>query len=177
MAPAGNFDESATRSIIDVSYRYAAGIDRRDWTMYGDCFTDICTFDFSSFSGRPPGDLPRNVWVDNVRRTNGSFDATQHQMTNHMISLPPAPSNQSPRAVCITELRAQHWFSEETMRRLGHAGETNWCELGGHYTNEIVLDEGMWRIASCRLTVRWQTGSMAIFELARAIGAGTLSKD
>ena len=176
MAPAETSDESSTRSIIDVSYRYAAGIDRRDWIMYGDCFTDICTFDFSSFSGRPPGDLSRDVWVDNVRRTNGSFDATQHQMTNHMVRRL-NPSDQVRRAVCITELRAQHWFSQDTMKRLGHGGETNWCELGGHYTNEIILDGDVWRITSCQLTVRWQTGSMAIFDLARAIGAGTLSKD
>lgn len=164
--------ESVIRAIIDVSHRYAAGIDRRDWAMYRECFTDPCDFDFSSFSGKPAASLSRDVWVDNVRRTNGSFDATQHQMSNQMVTV-----FNDQRAVCVTELRAQHWFSEVTMQRLGHAGEVNFCELGGHYTNEIVYDDGAWRISKCMLTVRWQTGSMAIFDLARAIGAGALSKD
>ncbi len=165
-------NQAVLRAIIDVSHRYAAGIDRRDWEMYRDCFTDPCDFDFSSFNGRPPAQLSRDAWVDNVRRTNGSFDATQHQMTNQMVTL-----HDHARATCITELRAQHWFSTETMVRLGHGDEVNFCELGGHYTNEIVRVEDEWRIAKCKLTVRWQTGSMAIFDLARAIGAGTLSKD
>jgi len=160
------------RGIIEVSNRYAAGIDRRDWVMYGECFTDPCEFDFSSFSGRPAAKLSRDAWVDNVRRTNGSFDATQHQMSNQMITM-----HGGDRATCITELRAQHWFAPATMARLGHPDGVNFCELGGHYTNELVLDGPTWRIEVCRLTVRWQTGSMAIFDLARAIGAGTLSKD
>ena len=163
---------TATRAVIDVSHRYAAGIDRRDWDLYRECFTDPCEFDFSSFSGRPASRMPRDTWVDNVRRTNGSFDATQHQMTNQMVMF-----RDEDVATCITELRAQHWFAPATMDRLGHAGEVNFCELGGHYTNEIVRQDGVWRIARCELTVRWQTGSMAIFDLARAIGAGTLSKD
>ncbi|MEY3619345.1 MAG: hypothetical protein RL726_2043 [Actinomycetota bacterium] len=164
--------ETLVRAIIDVSHRYAAGIDRRDWGLYAECFTDPCDFDFSSFSGKPAASLRRDVWVDNVRRTNGSFDATQHQMSNQMVTM---VGDQ--RAICVTELRAQHWFSETTMERLGHPGAENFCELGGHYTNEIVFDDGAWRISKCMLTVRWQTGSMAIFDLARAIGAGTISKD
>ena len=165
-------NEGAIRDVIDVSHNYAAGIDRRDWDLYRECFTDPCVFDFSSFSGRPASEMSRDTWVDNVRRTNGSFDATQHQMSNQMVTFRDGHS-----ALCVTELRAQHWFSPETMGRLGHRGEVNFCELGGHYTNEIVRVDGAWRIARCQLTVRWQTGNMAIFDLARAIGAGTLSKN
>lgn len=165
-------DFTTHRAIVDVSHAYAAGIDRRDWDLYGECFTDPCTFDFSSFSGRPVAELPRSSWVDNVRRTNGSFDATQHQMSNQMVTL-----HDADHATCITELRAQHWFSEKTMAKLGHAGEVNFCELGGHYSNDLIRDGSVWRITHCKLTVRWQTGSMAIFDLARAIGAGNLSKD
>lgn len=168
----GNDSSWQTSDVIDVSHRYAAGIDRRDWDLYRTCFLDACWFDFSSFSGRPAAELPRDVWVENVRRTNGSFDATQHQMTNHMVTF-----ISGDKATCITELRAQHWFAPTTMSKLGHAGEVNFCELGGHYTNELVKDGAIWRISRCMLTVRWQTGSMAIFDLARAIGAGELSKD
>ncbi len=156
----------ATRRIIEVSYRYASGIDLRDWNLYRTCFTDPCTFDFSSFSGRPPASMPAQVWVDNVRSLNGNFDATQHVMTNHSITFSAADS-----AVCVTELRAQHWFSPASMDQFGRPGEENWCELGGHYTNDLVRDGDIWRISTCRLTVRWRLGNEAIFELARSRGA------
>lgn len=164
--------ESQIRDVIDLSHRYAAGIDHRDWDLYRACFTDPCEFDFSSFSGTPTAVMARDTWVDKVRRTNGSFDATQHQMSNQTVTF-----RDVDHAVCITELRAQHWFAPSTMDRIGHAGGVNFCELGGHYTNEIVRQDGVWRIGRCQLTVRWQTGNLAIFDLARAIGAGTLSKD
>lgn len=165
-------DKESRDAVVAVSHAYAAGIDRRDWALYATCFTDPCDFDFSSFSGRPATSMPRDVWVDNVRRTNGSFDATQHQMTNHMVTL----LGQG-QASCIVELRAQHWFAPETMEKLGQTGDVNFCELGGHYTNDLVFDGENWRISFCRLTVRWHTGSMAIFDLARAIGSGKLSKE
>ena len=157
-----NSSESELR-IIEVSYRYAMGIDHRNWDLYTDCFTDPCVFDFSSFSGRPATSMPAKVWSDNVRSLNGNFDATAHQMTNHVITHF-SPST----AQCVTELRAQHWFSPETMTELGHEGEMNWCELGGHYTNQLVSDGQVWRISSCKLTVRWRLGNEAIFGLARS---------
>lgn len=154
--------EDMIRKIVEVSYRYASGIDLRDWDLYRTCFTDPCTFDFSSFSGRPATSMPAQTWVDNVRSLNGNFDATQHVMTNHMVTSTGATS-----ARCVTELRAQHWFSPETMESFGKGGDVNWCELGGHYTNDLILDGESWRIATCRLTVRWRLGNEQIFDLAR----------
>jgi hypothetical protein len=83
-------------------------------------------------------------------------------MTNHVIS-----KQKKNSATCVTELRAQHWFSPETMSQLGHVGEVNWCELGGHYTNDLVREGKTWKIARCALTVRWRLGNEAIFEMAR----------
>jgi len=144
---------SARYDIIQVSYKYAMGIDHRQWDLYETCFTDECEFDFSSFSGKPPTTLTAKQWRTNVESLNGNFDATAHQMTNHVIS--------------ITELRAQHWFSHETMSNLGHTSEVNWCELGGHYTNDLVREGKTWKIARCALNVRWRLGNEAIFEMAR----------
>jgi hypothetical protein len=153
---------TARYDIIQVSYKYAMGIDHRQWNLYETCFTDECEFDFSSFSGRPATVLTAKQWRTNVESLNGNFDATAHQMSNHVISKLKKSS-----ATCVTELRAQHWFSQETMSLLGHAGETNWCELGGHYTNELIREGKTWKIARCALTVRWRLGNEAIFEMAR----------
>jgi hypothetical protein len=155
-------------AIIQRSFAYAAGVDRRDWALYADCFTDPCQFDFSSWNQRPPSSIGAAAWAEIVRGTNGNFDATQHMMSNHVITFP-TPDE----AVAVNELIAQHWFSDETMAAFGHAGEVSWCTLGGHYTNTYQrCPDGTWRIARCQLDVRWTTGNAAVFSLARARGVG-----
>ena len=155
--------QSEFDSIVEVTYAYAAGIDRRDWDMYRDVFTDPCEFDFSSFNNAAPATFTPEQWTAGVRAVNGSFDATQHLMTNHLVNF-----HGSDAATCVTELRAQHWFSRATMSEFGLPDSTvNWCELGGHYTNSMTRTDGRWRISRCHLTVRWRTGNEAIFDLAR----------
>ena len=156
-------------AIHELALRYASGIDRRDWAAYRSCFTDPCHFDFSSWTGRPGGPLPAEVWTDNVRRTNGSFDATQHLLGNFVLRFDPGDRD---RARYEIELQAQHFFRPETLAAHGWAaGTVHWCLLGGHYTNEVVRGTGGWQIARCQLTVRWRTGNEGIFALAHEIGA------
>jgi hypothetical protein len=155
--------------ISEVTYRYASGIDLRQWDRYRSCFTDPCTYDFSSWSGTPEVVLPADTWVDNVRRLNGSFDATQHISANHHITF---DDDHDDQATCLSYMQAQHFFRPETMTDNDHAGEVNWCTLGGHYTNRLVRTDDGWRIARCQLTVTWDTGNRSIFAIARAIGAG-----
>lgn len=156
------------QAIGELAVRYASGIDRRDWALYRACFTDPCHFDFSSWSGRPGGAMPADVWVDNVRRTNGSFDATQHLLGNLVLCFDAADAD---RASYEIELQAQHFFRPETLTAHGWDADTvNWCLLGGHYSNRVVRTDEGWRMEHCQLTVRWQTGNIGIFALARSIG-------
>lgn len=156
-----------TQQIIRTSYHYASGIDRRDWALYRSVFADLCEFDFTSWSGRPPALLPADTWVDAVRSVNGSFDATQHLMTNHLVDFLDGDT-----AICVNELQAQHWFSAESMKLFGRPAEAAWCLLGGHYTNRCVRIGAGWRIDQCRLTVRWRTGDESIFGFARDRSGG-----
>ena len=155
-------DAADRQSIVDLSFAYAAGIDHRDWSLYRSIFTDVCEFDFSSWSGRPAAAMPADAWVQAVRSVNGNFDATQHLMSNHRLDRLDATT-----IVGVNELQAQHWFDGESMASFGRVAEPAWCLLGGHYTNRYVLTPDGWRIASCRLTVRWRTGDETIFAFAR----------
>lgn len=158
----GHVEPADRQAVIDLSLGYAAGIDHRDWVLYRSIFTDVCEYDFSSWSGRPPAAMPAEQWVEAVRSVNGNFDATQHIMTNHRLEhLDPDT------IVGVNELQAQHWFSAASMAEFGRPAEAAWCLLGGHYTNRYVRDADGWRIASCRLTVRWRTGDESIFAFAR----------
>jgi hypothetical protein len=149
--------------VPDVIYRYASGIDDRNWDAYRSCFAPVCWFDFSSFMGTPGAEMAADDWVARVRSVNGRFDATQHQMTNLSIAM-----DDTETAVVRVELRAQHWFSPHTMASWGRPDEVNWCELGGHYDGTLHWDGEQWRIARWRLTVRWRLGNMGVFALAVA---------
>jgi hypothetical protein len=154
------------QAVVDLVVQYATGVDRRDWAVYEACFTDPCEIDFSSWSGRPAATMPAGEWVRKVRSTNGNFDATQHLSTNHVVTFDSADT-----ATCVSYLQAQHWFSAERLRDLGHdADEPRWCTLGGYYTNSVVRTDAGWRIARCRLTVSWVTGDPSVFDIARSLG-------
>jgi hypothetical protein len=160
-------DAADRQEIVELSLAYAAGIDHRDWALYRSIFTDVCEYDFSSWSGRAPASMPADDWVQAVRSVNGNFDATQHLMTNHRLQRLDADT-----IVGTNELQAQHFFDAESMASFGRTTEAAWCLLGGHYTNRYVRSAGSdgggrWHIASCRLTVRWRTGDETIFALAR----------
>jgi hypothetical protein len=159
-----NSGSSADRdAIIQRSFAYATGVDRRDWALYADCFTDPCEFDFSSWNQRPPTMIGPAVWAVNVAGTNGNFDATQHMMSNHVITF-----TGDDEAIGVNELIAQHWFSAESMATFERPDEVSWCILGGHYTNTYVrCSDGAWRITRCRLDVRYTTGNPGVFSLAR----------
>ena len=154
------------QAIIDVVVQYATGIDHRDWELYASCFTDPCEFDFSRWRGQPPVVTSPSEWAAKVRGTNGSFDATQHLSTNHVVRFEGADD-----ATCVSNMQAQHWFSAARLTELGYQADApRWCTLGGFYTNSIVRRPDGWRIRRCQLDVTWITGDPAVFEIARALG-------
>ena len=157
------------QAIVDVVVQYATGVDRRDWELYASCFTDPCEFDFSGWRGQPPVTLSPREWATRVRATNGNFDTTQHLSTNHVVTF------ESPdRAICVSNMHAQHWFSADRLRELGHPADPpdgpRWCTLGGFYTNTVVRTAEGWRICRCQLDVTWSTGDRTVFDLARSLG-------
>ena len=159
-------------AIIQRSCAYATGVDRRDWALYADCVTDPCEFDFSSWNSQQAMKIGSAEWARIVAGTNGTFDATQHMMSNHVITFTGPDDSGRDTALGVNELIAQHWFSAETMASFARPDEVSWCTLGGHYSNTYErCDDGIWRISRCRLDVRWTTGNPAVFNLASGRGA------
>ncbi len=154
------------QAIVDVVTRYATGVDTRDWALFRSCFTDPCEIDFSSWSGRPAGEMSAETWAQRVRGTNGNFETTQHLSTNHVVTFESADV-----ATCVSQMHAQHWYSAERLAALGHPGDgPRWCTLGGYYTNQLVRTADGWKIRRCQLTVTWTTGDPSVFEIAREMG-------
>jgi 3-phenylpropionate/cinnamic acid dioxygenase small subunit len=140
--------------ISDCQLRYATGLDMRDWKCFRSCFADEIEVDFSSIFG---GDGPRKVtadrWTEAARRTIGGLKATQHMITNHVITV------DGDKALCIAYVQAQHYLPNDQ----GDNTQT----MGGYYTNHFIRTAQGWRIKSCKLTLTWNKGNWGIFELAR----------
>jgi hypothetical protein len=84
--------------------KYAMGVDRRDWEMFADCFTDPVHVDFSA-SGVPAAEFARDDLVTLVRVPLSGFTATQHLSPNHVIEF---DEHDPDRAVCYSYIYAQH---------------------------------------------------------------------
>ena len=154
-----------TRAIIDLTLTYAAAIDHRDWAQLATIFTDPFELDMRSVSGRPPTNISAADWAARVSLL-GRLDATQHLITNHLVTI----EEPGRRAHCRAEMRAQHWLDPEHLRVLELPADTvGWYELGGHYDFTLQRDGGAWRIAAYALVIRWRTGSEQVFELAERL--------
>lgn len=140
-------------AISDVQLRYASGIDMRDWTLYRSCFTDDLEIDFSSVFGGGPRRMKADQWVETVRRTISGLKATQHMITNHVITL------QGDEAACVAYVQARHHLPNDT----GGSDQA----MFGYYTNRFGRTPDGWKIRACKLTVTWNTGNWDIFKLAR----------
>ena len=136
------------RGICDALYRFAEGIDLRDWDLYRSAFTDEITFDYTSHRPGSTGVVRADEWVARARRRFETLDATQHTMTNPRITI------KGDRATCAMYVEA--WHSVEV------SGTTVHCTLGGRYLNELERHGDGWRISVLRLQLRWMQGDRSI---------------
>ena len=121
-------------AIIDVLSRYARGIDRKDAVLYRSCFTEEVDVDMGR--GLESG-IPADAWVDQALSVVERYEATQHIISNHVISL------ESGQARCRAEVQAQHW------------NPTGAWKIGGHYEDHLIKTETGWRIQRLTLKIRW----------------------
>jgi hypothetical protein len=54
-------DASDKLAVAETVYRYAIGVDRRDWALFRSLFAETVSFDFASYSPDLP---PRTMGVD-----------------------------------------------------------------------------------------------------------------
>jgi 3-phenylpropionate/cinnamic acid dioxygenase small subunit len=142
--------------ISDLQLRYATGLDSRDWPLFRSCFTDEIETDFTSVFGGEPRKVSADRWTEAARRSLSGLQATQHMITNHVITV----ANDSDNATCIAYVQARHYLSNDTGDHTQN--------MFGYYTNRFVRTPAGWKIRACKLTLTWQTGNWGIFALATA---------
>ena len=155
------------QAICEVRYRYALGLDTRDWELYRSIFVDDVEIDFSSFSGdlggtMRAGPMRADDWVATCRVFFTGLDASQHVMTNPMVTV------DGDRAHCRMYMTADHYFTND------QGGDR--FVIGGYYDDRLVRTGDAWLLEAVTLTMFWQRGNRQILELAAARGAALLSE-
>ena len=144
---AGSSDE---RGVCDALYRFAEGIDLRDWTLYRSAFTEILTFDYTSHRPGSQGTVAADEWVVRARRRFETLTATQHSMTNPRVEIVGDRAKVS--------MYVQAWHESDV------GGQPVHCTIGGRYVNEVVRSEDEWRIEVLKLEVRLVQGDRSILD-------------
>ncbi len=155
-------DASEQLAVIETVYRYATGVDRRNWALYRSLFADTVTVDFSSYGpDLPPRQMSADEWVAGVVPLFTGLAATQHSMTNPLVTI------DSDIAAITMYVRAHHVFDA--------TDSASWHTIGGYYEDALARVDGRWLLTGVRLTVTWQAGDPGIMELARAEGTRRLA--
>lgn len=136
-------DHIAVRSTV---YRYALGIDTRNWELYRSIFADDVHIDMSQVNENRAVRLPADVWVRQVERLIGRMDATQHLMANPLVDV------DHDTALCTMYVQAEHILGER------------WFTIGGYYTDRLERIGTSWLVTSVTLNVLWRRGDPSVLD-------------
>ena len=155
-------DASEELAVAETVYRYATGVDRRDWALYRSLFADTVAIDFSSYdSDLPLRQTSADEWVAEVVPVFTGLAATQHSMTNPLATI------DGDTAAITMYVQAHHVFDP--------TDAASWYTIGGYYEDTLARVNGRWLLTGVRLTVTWRAGEPGIMELARAEGTRRLA--
>jgi 3-phenylpropionate/cinnamic acid dioxygenase small subunit len=144
-------------AVAETVYRYAKGVDDRDWDAYRSIFAERVTVDFSGYdSTRKPVEMSADDWVAQIRPQFMGLHATQHLMANPLAEV------NGDHARVTMYVRAHHVFEPDV-------GDS-WFTVGGFYDDELVRSPEGWLLTRVKLTVTWRLGRPDIMDAARAAG-------
>jgi hypothetical protein len=150
-------------AVAETVYRYAVGIDTRDFGLYRSIFDERVAIDFTSYSGGDTATVDADEWVGRVRPLFMGLAATQHSMTNPMVRV------DGDRADCRMYMQAHHVLDPDRA--------DSWFTIGGFYDDTMrrAADAPAgWLLTGVTLTVLWRMGDPSIMATAAARGAAVL---
>ncbi|WP_280447570.1 nuclear transport factor 2 family protein [Nocardia cyriacigeorgica] len=134
--------------VVDTCTRMAWHADHREWDALATVFADAVRLDYTSLNGGEPVTVTPAQIVAAWRETLGGFDATQHLLGNHLVTV------DGDRAVCTASFQATH-------RKSDAVGACLWT-LGGTYRFDLVRAGGAWQISGVVMTATWGDGNRAL---------------
>jgi 3-phenylpropionate/cinnamic acid dioxygenase small subunit len=150
-APVVAGDHEDRDAVCDTLYRFAEGLDLRDWGLYRSVFTDELEIDYTSYRPGSRGVMRADDWVARGAARLGPLHATQHSMSNPRVTVT------GDLAVCTMYIVAHHIVVRD--------GVPASYVLGGRYVDQLVRAGTTWRISAVTLQVRWSLGDPSIVGL------------
>jgi hypothetical protein len=147
--------------VAETIYRYAYGVDTRDFALYRSLFAERVACDFTSFQGGEPMVMSADQWVAGVEALFSRLAATQHIMTNPLTSV------DGDDATCRMYVQAHHVHRADD--------PASWYTIGGYYDDMLVRSAdgpAGWLLTGVTLTVLWRRGNPEIMSLAAAEASG-----
>nr|WP_185035135.1 nuclear transport factor 2 family protein [Actinomadura coerulea] len=133
------------QAVVEVCTRMAWHADQREWDAMESVFADEVRLDYTSLNGGEPAVLSPRQIADAWSGVLGGFDATQHLVGNHLVTI------EGDTAVCTASFQATH-------RLANPFGSPLWT-LGGTYRFDLVRAGGGWRIGGVVMTATWADGN------------------
>src|SRR5260221_10095292 len=136
--------------IIELINLYGLAMDSQRWELFGSIFTADCDVDYGQTSH----------WTDLARFKadfggfHAHFDATQHVMTNHLVTVNGDSAN---------SLTYGMWRLIRHAAAGSHASGPLW-DGSGWYDDQWVRTGAGWRIAKRVCKVIWATGNPGVQE-------------
>lgn len=131
----------AKQEIAELHYKYAQGIDKKNWEVFRSVFDDEVTADYSKWGMGGPMVMSGDEYVQLVEylfSTEGLV--TQHYMTNSLLTI------NNNEAEGDTYVFARHKKGDQVMN------------LNAFYTCRYAKRESGWKITSIQMTPRWDEG-------------------
>ncbi|WAZ19455.1 nuclear transport factor 2 family protein [Streptomyces cinnabarinus] len=133
------------QAVVEVCTRMAWHSDQREWEALKSVFADEVRLDYTSMNGGEPALLSPEQIVDAWSQSLGRLDATQHMITNQLVTLA------GDTAVCTASFQATH-------RLAAPFGAPLWT-LGGTYRFALVRVGGDWKISGVVMNAVWADGN------------------
>jgi ketosteroid isomerase-like protein len=134
-------------AIQEVMTRYASAIDDKDWALFRTCWTDDCE---ASFSGlRYVG---RQELSDGLEDMHAPLDGSLHRFSNVKITSFDGDTAQATSYVHAVMVKAAHPDGAD-------------FHMFGYYEDELVKDDGAWKIARRAFHTVWSQGNPGVLAL------------
>jgi hypothetical protein len=140
-------------NLIELVNRFGVAIDLRDWEKLQSLFLNPTEFDYSSIGVRS-GHLSPEEIANTACQDLSGFQATQHSITNHQISV------EGDSATCVAHVRAMHFLPNDR-------GDSVF-EMGGYYKIQLFRIRSDWKIGRWKFIYLWSHGNNNLFKLAQA---------
>lgn len=151
LSPFIHVDPSDRVAIVDALYRFGAGQDLHDRSLFESAFSLDATVDFTGPARRLGVTLPvfegRQVIADIILSTTSRLDTT------HTVTNPRVTAYNGEQATLFALVEAQHLPQNDHSRHL---------LLKNIYTVKLLREDNQWVIDHMRIETVWLTGDPSV---------------